>query len=72
MEQYICKIATIEEMNQKWDYEIHKAVDDKDNWIKWKSANIERFQKELIIPYYGILKGTSICIITSLTFIIFP
>lgn len=33
MQKYIYKIATIEEMNSKWDYEISKATDDKENWI---------------------------------------
>lgn len=33
MSNYICKIASIEEMNEKWDYEISKATKDKNNWI---------------------------------------
>ena len=66
MDNYICKIATIDEMNRKWDYEINKAVDDKDNWIKWKKDNIERFQKGLIIPYYGLLNDEIICECTAL------
>ena len=66
MENYICKIATLDEMNDKWDYEIAKATDDKDNWIRWKKDNIERFQRGLIIPYYGILNGEIICECTAL------
>ena len=65
-DKYICKIPTLDEMNTKWDYEIAKATDDKDNWIKWKRENIERFQKGFIIPYYGILNGTIICECTAL------
>lgn len=65
MNNYICKIANFEEMNRKWDYEINKAKDDKDNWINWKKDNIERFQKGLIIPYYGILNGEIICECTA-------
>ena len=44
-DNYICKIATIDEMNKKWDYEISIATDDKENWIIWKRNNIERFKK---------------------------
>ena len=54
---YICKIATVDEMNKKWDYEISLASNNKDNWITWKKENIERFKKGLIIPYYGLLNG---------------
>ncbi len=66
MDNYICKIATIDEMNRKWDYEIEKATDDKDNWIIWKKENIERFQKGSIIPYYGLLNGEIICECTAI------
>ena len=62
---YVCKIATIDEMNEKWDYEINIAIEDKDNWIIWKKENIERFQKGLIIPYYGLLNGEIICECTA-------
>lgn len=65
MNNYICKIANIDEMNTKWDYEIAKATDDKENWITWKKENIDRFQKGLIIPYYGILNSRIICECTA-------
>ncbi len=66
IDNYICKIATLDEMNKKWDYEINKATDDKENWIIWKKENIERFQKGLIIPYYGLLNGETICECTAI------
>lgn len=65
MGNYICKIATIDEMNVKWNYEIDNAIDDKYNWITWKKLNIERFQKGYIIPYYGLLDGKIICECTA-------
>ena len=65
MGKYICKIANIDEMNTKWDYEIDNAIDDKQNWITWKKDNIERFQKGLIITYYGLLDGKIICECTA-------
>ena len=65
MKNYICKIANIEEMNIKWDYEISKATNDKDNWIIWKEENIKNYQSGKIIPYYGILDGQIICEATA-------
>lgn len=64
MEKYICKIASLEEMNEKWDYEIEHASD-KNNWIVWKNEHIERFKNGYIIPYYGILDGKIICECTA-------
>ncbi|MBQ6546859.1 MAG: GNAT family N-acetyltransferase [Bacilli bacterium] len=66
MKNYICKIANIDEMNTKWDYEIDNATDDKENWIIWKEENIERFKKGLIIPYYGLLGDKIICECTAI------
>lgn len=64
-DNYICKIATIDEMNKKWDYEISIAKNNKENWIIWKKENIEKFQKGLIIPYYGLLNQEIICECTA-------
>lgn len=65
MDNYICKIATVDEMNTKWDYEIDHAADDKNNWFIWKKESIERFQKGFIIPYYGLLDDKIICECTA-------
>ena len=65
MGNYVCKIASIEEMKAKWDYEIEHAINYKENWIIWKKDNIERYKKGLIIPYYGILDGKTICECTA-------
>ena len=56
MNEYICKIASIDEMNKKWDYEINKA-EDKENWIVWKEQHINRVKNGFSIAYYGILNG---------------
>lgn len=66
MDNYVCKIATLEEMNIKWNYEIDHAEEDKNNWIIWKKENIDRFKKGLIIPYYGLLNGQIICECTAM------
>ncbi len=65
MEDYICKIANLDDMNTKWDYEIDRARDDKNNWVIWKEKNIINFQRGLIIPYYGLLNERIICECTA-------
>ena len=35
--QYICRIASPEDMERKWDYEISLNADDRENWIIWKN-----------------------------------
>ena len=65
MDNYICKIASIKEMQEKWDYEISNALNDKSNWIKWKKENMDNYENGYIIPYYGILNGTIICEATA-------
>ncbi len=61
---YVCKIASMEEMEQKWNYEITQQSE-KENWIAWKSEAIENAQSGRSIPYYGILDGAVICEATA-------
>ena len=61
MENYVCKIATLEDIVKKYDYEIKKAVDDKSNWIIWKEKAIEKYNKGLSITYMGLLNDKIIC-----------
>ncbi len=61
---FICKIASLEEMNQKWDYEIQQHPGT-ENWIVWKGEAIEGFQSGRSIPYYGVLDGIVICEATA-------
>lgn len=65
-EQFVCKVASVEEMNQKWDYEIAHSRKDRENWIVWKERHIEYYQKGYSLPYYGILDGQIICEATAL------
>lgn len=64
MNNYICKIASIDEMEEKWNYEIktHKSS----NWKIWKKESIERVKNGQSIAYYGILNGKIICEATAL------
>lgn len=64
MENYICKIATVDEMNRRWDYMISNASK-KENWSTWKIENIRNYKMNKIIPYYGILNGEIICEATA-------
>lgn len=63
---YLCKIASLEEVNRKWDYEIERNAHDRKNWIIWKRQFLEKLQKGVIIPYYGILDGNIICEATAM------
>lgn len=65
-EQFMCKIASIGEMNTKWDYEIAHSGKDRGNWIIWKKQNIGNRKRGYIIPYYGILDGRIICEATAM------
>ncbi len=61
---YVCKIASLEEMNRKWDYEISRHPGEK-NWRVWKDEAIRNFRAGRSVPYYGILDGTVICEATA-------
>ena len=61
---YVCKIASLQEMEEKWDYEI-KLHPGQENWIIWKAEAIKNYQTGRSIPYYGILDGTIICEATA-------
>ena len=69
--KYICKIASPEEMNQKWDYEIRQHPGT-ENWIVWKDEALEGLRSGRSIPYYGILDGTVICEATAVLYSDFP
>lgn len=36
---FICKIASLQEMNTKWEYEIAQSGQDRENWSVWKKRN---------------------------------
>lgn len=64
MREYICKIATIDEMKRKWNYEIKKHKSP--NWRIWKTDAIERVKNNQSIVYYGILDNKIICETTAM------
>lgn len=64
MKEYICKIASIDEMDKKWNYEIKKHKNP--NWKIWKSEYIEHVKKGQSIAYYGNINSKTICEATAM------
>ena len=64
--EYVCKVASLDEMNRKWDYEIAHAGEDRENWIIWKKSSIEHMLQGKSLPYYGILDGQIISEATAM------
>ena len=60
-DRYVCKIASLEEMNRKWDDEIQRHVLDRANWILWKEEALQNAEIGNSIPYYGLLNGEIVC-----------
>ena len=65
-ETFVCKVASIQEMDEKWDYEIAHSGEDKENWITWKEQHMEYYRKGYSLPYYGIPDGQIICEATAM------
>ena len=70
-QKYVCKIASLEEMNRKWDDEISRHPGEI-NWIVWKDEAIKGFRSGRSVPYYGILDGIVICEATAELFPAIP
>lgn len=60
----VCKIASINEMEAKWNYEIKKHKSP--NWKIWKTEAIERVKNGQCTAYYGVLNGKIICEATAM------
>lgn len=65
-ELFICKIASLQEMDIKWEYEIAQSGKDRENWIIWKKQAMENYRQGYTIPYYGVLEGSIICEATAM------
>lgn len=62
---YICKIATIKEMEQNWNYLI-KIHPDNNAWKVYKDEAIKNMQNGNTKVYYGILNGEIISEATAM------
>ena len=65
MENYICKVATIEEVALAFDYYINRDTKEKYNWIKWKEHALDNIKNNRTICYHGVLNGKMICEATA-------
>lgn len=63
---YVCKIASLEEMERKWNAEILRNIDEKDNWVAWKAEAMENEINHCSITCYGILDDQIICEATAI------
>ncbi len=61
---YVCKIATIKDMEIKWDEEINNHPGN-NNWVIWKEENINKVKDNKAIVYCGFLDGKIICEATA-------
>lgn len=64
MDDFICKIATREELLKRWEYliEIHPGNND---WIVYKENALRNFDNKNTISYLGFLKDKIICEATT-------
>ncbi len=64
MDNFICKVATREELLKRWDYliNIHPGNND---WVKYKENAIRNFDDRSTIPYLGLLNDEIICEATA-------
>lgn len=66
MDDFVCKIATIDDLNTKWDYEIKNHPND-NSWKVWKQEFLDGVSSGNRICFYGFKNGK---IITEATAII--
>lgn len=65
LDGYICKIATIEELEQNWNYLINIHPND-NAWKLYKEKAIKEMESGSAIVYYGILNGEIISEATAM------
>lgn len=64
MENYICKIATKEELLKRWDYLI-KINPGNNIWVVFRDNAIRNFDDDSTISYLGFLDDEIICELTA-------
>lgn len=64
MENFVCRIASREDVLKRWEYliQIHS---DNNIWVVFRDNTIKHFDEESMIPYYGFLNGKIICEATA-------
>ncbi|MBE5806561.1 MAG: GNAT family N-acetyltransferase [Clostridiales bacterium] len=64
MENYICKIATRDELLKRWEYLI-KIHSGNSKWLEYKERILKNFDEGSIIPYLGFIEDECICEATA-------
>lgn len=62
--RYSCKIATVDELEAKWDAQIKRQKSP--NWKIWKREAVERVKNGQSTVYFGMLNGKPVCEATAL------
>ena len=63
--KYMCRVPTRDEMERKWNAEIERNAEDRENWIVWKAMAVKNAEDGASIPYYGFLGEEIICEATA-------
>lgn len=66
MKEYICKIASVDEMERKWNYEIKKQRKRKTVLEGLKKYAVEHIKNGQSVTYYGKLNNKIICETTAM------
>lgn len=66
MKEYICKIASVDEMERKWNYEIKRQKRRKDVLEGLKKDAVEHIKNGQSVTYYGKLNNKIICETTAM------
>lgn len=66
MKEYICKIASVGEMERKWNYEIRKQRKRKTVLEGLKKDAVEHIKNGQSVTYYGKLNNKIICETTAM------
>lgn len=64
MDNFICKVATREELLKRWEYLINNHQGNND-WIRYKENAIRNFDDGSTISYLGLLNDEIICEATA-------
>ena len=65
MNNYICKIASLDEVASMFDFYIENDLEERENWIKWKETALDNCKNGRTINYHGVLDGKIICECTA-------
>lgn len=66
MKEYICQIASVDEMERKWNYEIRKQRKRKTVLEGLKKYAVEHIKNGQSVTYYGKLNNKIICETTAM------